>query len=232
MSPRASLTWMSRSRLGACVRGREGRALRDPATAPDLLVTEGMNLKWSGVALSFALLSTIAAPAHAQDDPVPRPAALVFESGLSVPEGPAVGVGLLSAIPHLYGAVSVDARISQTFGWGVTAGGATGLGWMLGATGRVASPWRHGVRFSGGLGPMLDVDSPFGTAWFTTGDATVEVRSRGGWAFVAGPKVAMALESAGVQTCHTNVDFETCSGGHVSPGDAILTFRFGVGGNL
>jgi hypothetical protein len=191
-----------------------------------------MNLKWSGAVLTFAALSTIAAPARSEDDPPPRPAALVFEAGLSEPEGPALGVGPLAFLPHLYGAVSFDARISGAFGWGVTAGGATGLGLMFGATARFASPWSHGVRFSTGVGPMLDTDSPFGTAWFATGDATVEVRSRGGWAFVAGPKVALALQSAGVETCTTNVDVDICSGGHVSRGDAILTFRFGVGGNL
>jgi len=176
-----------------------------------------MTSKWLFAALTFAGVVATVEPARAQDAEVSRPL-LVVETGVS-------WVGIL---PLPYADASVEAPISRTFGWGLNGGAGVGLGWLMSATGRFTSPRKHGTRFSAGLGPMVTTDGWLGTLAFATADATVEVRSGGGFVFVFGPKAAVALESAGVVTCGV----DTCSGNHISRGDTLLMVRLGIGGDL
>ena len=187
-----------------------------------------MSLKWSGAALTFAALSIAAAPARAQDDveAAMRPLVFTLQPGLAAPSASSNHLfsGIGRELP-VYLGVAFELQLPRVFALGLSAG--AGLGWMLGATGRYATHWDEGFRFTTGAGPMLVTDTGFGTAAFAQGDAALEARSQAGFAFTADVMLAFALDSAGSSTCGV----DTCSS-YVRPGDRFLLFRLGIGFNL
>jgi hypothetical protein len=180
-----------------------------------------------GLVVSALLASVLGVdPPAGVAESAARPWLLTIDPGLYIANehlsefGPGVSVP-----PPAYLGLTFERTITGPLDVNVSAGAAASLGWMLAATVRFAGPPPSRImRVSVGVGPGVITGAQFGSSAFAQGDVAIEVRFPRGPALVFGPRVAVAVTSAGTQGCGV----DTCSA-YVRPGDVVFTLRSGAG---
>jgi len=184
-----------------------------------------MRLDWTTAFLLVLMSLGGVRPARAQDATVSRPFILTFDSGICLPiSGHFFGGYVTSPLALAYVGVSSHLDLSTHVGVGAFAALTPALGGVVGGSARLTQPWSdHAVRLTAGVGPAYASSGSI----LVAGDVSLEVRSRGGGAFVFGPALAVAVNRVG--DGHCGVD--TCDV-YIPPGAYVWLIRLGLGFNL
>jgi hypothetical protein len=180
-----------------------------------------MRLSWT--ILAFSLFGSLVVPSLVRAQEIEsRPVLLTFDPGYcALAGGHSPGVHDLLGV-YLGGTLQLDLHGPLAANVFVGLGGCFTV--TAGGTARFAGQWHDQFRVTAGLGPSYAT----GGSVLAEGDVALEIRSQIGFALVLGPKLGVALNTAGGSP-------GLCAGycdPVVSAGTYFFLFRLGLGFNL
>ena len=184
-----------------------------------------MRLSWTIAGLAAATILGGTTPARAQAEDVTRPVIFTAGAGVSLPSsGRFFGGNVTSPLALGYLGVDVQVDLSTHGGMGAFAALIPALGGVVGGSARLVQPWRSRVaRVTAGLGPAYASSGSV----LVTGDASLQIRSKAGFAMVLGPALAVAVNRVGDGQCGA----DTCTV-YIPRGAWVALIRLGLGFNL